>query len=689
MMRFLRATRFAALAAALLSTFGVSCATAEVAVQTSHVGPVTAIVYHPETTSVLSGGSDGRIQVWDVESERIVRSLQTGTSAVAAMAVHPDRSDVAVVTAAQNGGYRLQIWDWDNATRRFSIMLEAAPLVLGYSPSGRFIVVSESRLSGMRYFDAGNGREFSYPEVSEGIVTYATVASSERTIMTYVAADGRIRYWNLADRSIIGEAETIPDLARMQVLENKRYAAAIHEGDLVVVDIVDGSLADRVPVGRVNYLTVARPGGQIVLLETRAEGRRVSVWDFDGEFLNRRRFLENEQLASMSVVTLAGNRLYGGSDRGELFVFRSSDGREEQLVRNVVRPIHDIALADDTLYVNNTDRIVAIRTDLFTTGEGRLEDVETVQSGEITGPAVTGPVNLVSLSDGSVLLWGTEGEAASILYRIPPGGETGGEPQEVFSTEAAIHSVVEFDETVLLLTRGDTLFQLSLPDFERMLRYSAIGMESVVGTEDFGLVVGKSRASAFESALLTINPQTRETVPLDTDTFLVFDLAWDSRNGYLYALGIRRDEETETTITRFSGEEALSERRRVFRRAGEFLDGSIAVDPQTGALYTSVGQAGITRVTGRRNETYGEATLAARRLEAAGGFVWSLNRDGSVSMWNPEDGERVGDLFFFEDGGWALVTRDGNYYASSQQAERFVAAVNENEDTRSFRLTVP
>lgn len=683
MVRFRRVVRFVALAGVMMSTFGVSCATAEVAVQTSHVGSVTAIAYHPDTESVVSGGSDGRIKVWSVEQERIIRSVQAGTEPITEMAVHPSRPHVAVVSTEGTAGHRLQVWDLADGTRLYTELLEAAPLFLSYSPSGEFIVLAESRIAGMRYFDARNGRELNYPEVPQGIVTYATVASSERTIMTYIAADGSIRYWDLSQGGVIGEAETLSGLDRMEVLENKRYAAAVHEGDLVVIDIVTGSLKDRVPVGRVSYLTVAPGSGEIVLLETRAAGRRVTVYEFDGDFLIRDRVHENPVLERMSVVTLAGNRLYGGTDTGELYAFSSRRGEEQQLVRNVVEGIHDVALLGDTLYVNAGERLHRITTDFFTDAEGRLDRVEEVDTGEIDNPT-GGPAHLLSLSDGSLVLWGTEGREASTLYALEES-----EFREVFSTEADIHSVREFADSVLVLTRGDTLFQLRLPDFTQELRYSALGMETVVGTDDYGIVVGKSRTNAFESAILTIDPLTRETVGLETDAFLVFDLAYDAQDGRLFALGITREEDPETIITRFTGSRDLTERTRVFRLRGEYLDGNLALDPESGSLYTSIGRSGITRVTGRRNETYGSAVHASRRLESSGGFLWSLNRDGSVSLWEPESGDRVGDVYVFEDGGWALVTTAGRFYASSDQAEDFVAAVSEDEDTESLRLTLP
>jgi len=684
MVKIKQTVRFTVLSVMMLSTFGISCATAEVAVQTSHVGAVSAMAYHPPTESIVSGGTDGRLKVWGIEQQRIIRTLQTGTAAVTRLAVHPERPEAATVIRDAGSTYQLQVWNLDRGRMLFSEPLQASPTVVDYSPSGDFIVVAESRMSGMRYFDSRDGSSLPYPAVPQGIVTYATVAASERTIMTYVAGDGTIRYWSLADQNILAEAQTLFDMNHMQVLQNKRYAAAVNEGDLVVVDIVEGTLVDRVPVGRVNYLTVAPQTGQIVLLETRAGGRRVTIYEFDGDFLNRERILENPTLDGMNVVALAGSSLYGGSDNGELYVFRSSDGGEETLVRNVVAPIHDIALLDDTLFVNVGADITTIRTEFFTASNGRIDRVDTVETSEVENP-LGSPVNMSSISDGSLVLWGTEGEQASTLFRLAEDRTF----EEVFSSDARIHAVEEFDGTLLLLNRADTLLRLSLADFEEEFRYSSLGMEAVAGTEEYGIVVGKSRSSSFGSAVLTIDPRTRETVGLETDAFLVFDVVYNRESGDLYALGITRENDTETTIIRFSGTADLTRRTTVLSLPGEYLEGNLVLDPESGALYTSIGRSGITRITGDEIEVYGGTTHASQRLESSGGFLWSINRDGSATLWEPGSNEATGDLYFFKDGGWALITAAGRFYASSEQAEQFVAAVNANTATESFRLTLP
>ncbi|MFP3958979.1 MAG: WD40 repeat domain-containing protein [Spirochaetaceae bacterium] len=683
--RILLALRMLSSAIVLLFFFGVSCATAEVAVQTSHVGSVRAIAYHAATASVVTGGSDGRIHVWDTEQERVVRSLQTGSTPIRALALHPNMPHAAVVGAAPGGGYRLQVWDVEERSRLFSQDLRTTPLVLSYSPSGEFLIVGESRGSGMTYLDSETGVSLPYPEVPQGIVTYATVGSSEQTLMTYLGADGSIQYWNLADAEIIGDARTEPNLAQMRVLENKRYAAAVDEDDLVVVDIVDGNLADRVELDGIEYLTVSRPGGRIVVLEDHEDGRRVSVWQFEGGALRRERIHEHSQLEEMNVVTLVGEELYGGSQDGELYLFRATNTGDEgrRLVRNVVEPIHDVALSDDTLYVNVGERIAAIHSDFFTPDGPRLEGVETVETEDIDNPA-DGPLRMSAVSDTEVILWGrdTDREDGSTLFLLRDGRVAA-----EHTMDSSVRDVIPFgDDSVLVVTRGDVLYQLSIPDFEQRLRYSALGMETAVGAEEFGVVVGKSRAGFLESSVLAIDPANLETVPLDTEAFLVFDLAYNGETGDLFALGISRNGSTRTIVTQFSGLADLMHPTTIYRTDGEYLDSSLALDPASGALYTSAGPSGITRIDGEENPLFGEEVHATQRLQSAGGIIWSVNRNGSVSLWDPETGERTGDLYFFEDEGWALLTAEGRYFASSEQAEAFMASVSGRRETRAFRL---
>ncbi len=719
MERIDRFLRLPILALLLLTTFGVSCATADVAVQTSHVGAINVLEYHEETNSIVSGGEDGRIKVWDVERERIIRSVQAGAAPIIELALHPEKPRLTTISTRQDSGYLLQAWDMENGEERFSHTIESRPLFLGYSPSGDFVFVSQSRSSGVRYFDEDTGEELDYPSVPQGIVTYATVGSSGNTVMTYLAGEGEILYWDLSENQVVGEAETLQGLRNMQVLPNKRYAAAMHDGDLVVVDIVEGDLMDRVRIDRAEYLTVADSSSEIVLLDSTTDGREIKIYEFDGEHLDQTQTHQNPTLEDMSVLTLAGANLYGGTSSGELFVFESTDDKERRLVENVVEPINDITLSGDTLYVNTDNRITAISSDFFASPEATFNEVETVQTTEVENP-IDGPVSFRSLSDGTILTWGAERDRSSDVFRLQPtephtadeeGDDeaetdaTHGELNDTDETSAAdqlsgevpefeqvlaidsrVRSITEFDDTLLVLTRGSRLLQLSRPDFEEMMQYSDIGIEAALGTDTFGIVLGKTSTSEFDASVLTINPETRETVPLDSEAFLVFDLVHDEESGNLFALGLTRDERVRTTITRYAGSADLSRPEVLLDVPGEYLDGNMAIAPGGEAVYTSVGNVGITRVTEDGSERFGSSTHAVEYLQNLGGRLWSINRDGSASVWDPETGELIGDLYFFEDGGWALLTGDGNFFSSSDQADEFIEAVSEDETTEAFKL---
>jgi WD40 repeat protein len=55
-----------------------------------HGGEVFALAFTPDGTHVLSGGWDGRLSLWDVETGEAVAGLSTGAKPVSACAVSPD-----------------------------------------------------------------------------------------------------------------------------------------------------------------------------------------------------------------------------------------------------------------------------------------------------------------------------------------------------------------------------------------------------------------------------------------------------------------------------------------------------------------------------------------------------------------------------------------------------------------------
>ncbi|MFM6203769.1 WD40 repeat domain-containing protein, partial [Planktothrix sp.] len=94
---------------------------------------------------LASGGSDPKIQLWDVATGKIQASLQTNQQRVLSLAFSPDGTTLASTDGSESG-YNSKIKFWNLATQQAVAELRGnKSLSISFSPDGKFLagVVSE------------------------------------------------------------------------------------------------------------------------------------------------------------------------------------------------------------------------------------------------------------------------------------------------------------------------------------------------------------------------------------------------------------------------------------------------------------------------------------------------------------------------------------------------------------------
>ena len=86
-----------------------------------HTGPVNAVAWSPDGTTLATVGDDGTVRLWDPATGQTTTTLTGHTGPVYAVAWSPDGTTLA--TAGQDGTVRL----WDPATRQTHLRLEVLP----------------------------------------------------------------------------------------------------------------------------------------------------------------------------------------------------------------------------------------------------------------------------------------------------------------------------------------------------------------------------------------------------------------------------------------------------------------------------------------------------------------------------------------------------------------------------------
>ncbi|MBI1313915.1 hypothetical protein GC176_21690 [bacterium] len=234
-----------------------------------HEGRVWFAALDATGQRAVTGGVDKQLCVWDVDSGKLIQSLENGGEAVTAGALSPDGRRAATAGYGsgvvfwdldqmqrldKRYGHQARVWTlafspdgnsvasgcedqtiriWDFATRQTKTKLTPGASVhfVRFSPDGRSLLTSTSSERGWKVpshfqlWDTASGKvrvEFK----GHSSTVASAVFSDDGTEITSLGTDGRICRWATAT------GERLSDLARSDGLA---HAGLIHQGQLLVM----------------------------------------------------------------------------------------------------------------------------------------------------------------------------------------------------------------------------------------------------------------------------------------------------------------------------------------------------------------------------------------------------------------------------------------------------------------------
>jgi hypothetical protein len=628
--------------------------------QTGHRGEVLALEHDESRGLVFSAGEDGTLRVWDLASRSLVARIGVGLRPLTALAVNPAATQVAVLESDGMRSFAVSAWDWHEGRRLFRVTLAGEPQFLRYSGGGSWLMLGESAWQGLRMLAAADGAPFVFHPEGFGIVGFAEVSRSERTILTYLPS-GRLQYWDAASGNLTTDLRAAPYLTGLRISRDRRYAAGTNGSEVLLIDLVTGATRARLALAGVRSLDLSPTGDEIACVAPSAAGApELSRWTLAGSVFTQRIDIEPQ---SAAVVRYAGTALITGSSGG--LQVSTAAGEVVTLARDELADITGIAADGGTLAAASPEWIWVFRRSTNGSAGGRSALPSGVLA--VRNP-LAGPTGLVFV-DGRLVVWRqNEGTPAAVTIDASTGAVTG----TVAGLAAPLLQLEPASGRLVSLDRTGTVRLVALPgaaDADRPLFDAWLpGTLCVLATSDRELVGGRTPIGATgggSGTLLRINMRNGETVAVPGGSRSTYDLAWDRNRGVLYSLGI--DAAGDTVLMRHEGPGFESE-GVLSRYEGEDLSASLGLDPLTGAVYASLGYGGIVTWDGSAAGAIPSDGRVPRRLAVAAGMLASVNRDATVSIWDPAARTLLGDLCLLASGDWCLIGTSGRFSATDGAA---------------------
>ncbi len=675
----------------LVLTVACTGAQSRVTLSIGHAGAVHAVAGRHDLDLGFSAGADGRLLIWNLEHSGLHAAWQVDRRPLTHVAVHPERPEAVVFVQDGIAGGRLIGVNWETGEQIFVVPVGSRVNTLAYSPQGSFIVYTLPGFDSLRVLDSADGTRRPYVDEAFGTVSFVQIARSERNILTYVASRGEFIYWELQTGRELQTVSTRSRLTHLTLVDpqTQRFLAGFDGSELVIVDNLSGDVRATYPVSPVHGISYDIESDRFLVL-TEQNGRRTALAFTYSAGRLRRDFYRPQDLAPTTTALMpvgspdARGFLAGTSD-GEIAFYERRNGRRTLMGPATATRVVDLAFSSGALYVSLGDRLLSLTSDLFDENRTSIEaSYFTDRRYDLRGLE---SVRIAADADG-VLLWAAN--RPGILFALEESADefplVYEDPQKV-----PIMTVRPNEDGILIVHRDGRIVQVDRETSEVVFRYTAIGAQDAIWDRQLGLIVAKSRATAFDTSVVQVDPRTRETVAADTDAFLTVRLALDAASERLYAIGLHGSQSSPSTrLLRLEGR-GFERATRLYHVEAERTRGDIVWDERSGSLLSTIEHRQVVRHSNGRSQFFDRAQRLHGALAIGANLAVAVNLDGTVTAWDRHSGEMVAEYVMIGDE-WVLLSPYGVYLTSSPSAEEYLTFIPADRTRLSlsdFRMRLP
>ncbi len=638
-------------------------------VTTSHQGEITWLGTQPKFGYLFSAGRDGTIRTWNTDEYRMVQILQASHGAILGAALHPIQPELMVLESDRPGSFFFSAWDWQKKERLFTLALKEMPLFFTYSPEGTYFVYGRPDWKSLIFIDSRTGEQLEYLQQGFGIVSYALISASERTIMTY-SPGGTISYWDLPTNTLKQRFQTGSGFSNFSVTSDKRYMCASKDNTLAVIDLTTGQMTDKVFMPGLVF-TAMNQETDAIACYSYYNGEFLLTW-FSvaaGKFSGTPSIIRRGIPGNLTGAVFHKDTLFVSDRDGTVSCFPPGSGEKKEFVRNRILPVYDIAFSGTTMHISTVRNILSIDSDFFKPGNMDAS-ISYADMHLLPNPFGT-KADLVSLPENRLLVWKHDDSPGAFAILDIGSGTT---LQTVGTFQFPLSEFSVHGDAAISLERNGTIKMFRLSDLSPVFEYTAVGAQTLLLTGKNEIIAGNSSGSLFQAPLLSISLSTGETVPVEDSNTFVYDLVFDPQADCIYSLGVMDTPSgVKTVIKRHRGKN-YEQSETLYNYNGEDLGASLMVDPETTVLYTTLGYGSVRKALINGFQLFEKDDHVPRKLYVFNDFVYALNRDSTITAWNKFTGQKALEIFVLEDGNWMLFPAEGGYFGSQNSESPYPGA---------------
>ena len=603
----------------------------------AEVTQITPVSARGTDGSYYTASDDGFVIKWTFDGQG--EHYQFSDVSIKLLAVAPGGNEIAIYETDGGSINRITVWDWKTLSRKYIKKFSDSITSLAYSSKGTYLIAGTATVDGAVFIKTTGWQIVDKIKENTGIVSYINTSKTEKTCVFY-SPSGNLSFYDFLTGKLKQKMQIVKGLTQTVMYNENRYFAGVRDNTIYVT--ASGKTIASIPANNPIIISTeadynlfylendGRSNYEIKMLESK-EGNLVS---------NPRLVKSMKGPRGSAIITSAvkdATNIYFGGKNGAVYKTEAeatiNTTNLTELTENTYSKIYDMAPSESDFYFLTTNAIFSSSYD----------------TGVITKLASTsGESNIISYKDNSVILWSFSEKTPVKLIDLDKKTTT-----VLFTPKNSVQKVrlcsVEDKDYLIEIESNSTVNLFDIQSGKLSEIYSGTGIQDAVYMNNKLVYIAKSAATNPQTPLLSVNPDTMETVPLNIKGNVTYALSTDGKT--IYGLNIISDDTGKNTYV-FSFNVYTKKMTNILRFTEEDPEAFTYLSGNT--LFTNIGRNKVYcyNLSTKKRFAYNRSASIPKTICTNSKRAVILNSNGSISWCGTNDSKLLADWYLTKDEQW-------------------------------------
>ena len=603
----------------------------------AEVTQITPVSVRGTDGSYYTASDDGFVIKWTFDGQG--EHYQFSDVSIKLLAVAPGGNEIAIYETDGGSINRITVWDWKTLSRKFIKKFSDSITSLAYSSNGTYLIAGTATVDGAVFIKTTGWQIVDKIKENTGIVSYINTSKTEKTCVFY-SPSGNLSFYDFITGKLKQKMQIVKGLTQTVMYNENRYFAGVRDNTIYVT--ASGKTIASIPANNPIIISTeadynlfylendGRSNYEIKMLESK-EGNLVS---------NPRLVKSMKGPRGSAIITSAvkdATNIYFGGKNGAVYQTEAeatiNTTNLTELTENTYSKIYDMAPSESDFYFLTTNAIFSSSYD----------------TGVITKLASTsGESNIISYKDNSVILWSFSEKTPVKLIDLDKKTTT-----VLFTPKNSVQKVrlcsVEDKDYLIEIESNSIVNLFDIQSGKLSEIYSGTGIQDAVYMNNKLVYIAKSAATNPQTPLLSVNPDTMETVPLNIKGNVTYALSTDGKT--IYGLNIISDDTGKNTYV-FSFNVYTKKMTNILRFTEEDPEAFTYLSGNT--LFTNIGRNKVYcyNLSTKKRFAYNRSASIPKTICTNSKRAVILNSNGSISWCGTNDSKLLADWYLTKDEQW-------------------------------------